>query len=212
MIPNPHDALFKWVFGQPEHARGALRAILPAALAEALDWSTLTLQPGSFVDAALRHQHTDLLYAATWRDGGQALVYLLFEHQSTPPTEGLMAERLLGYQVRIWDRWRADHPRARTLPMIVPIVMYHGASPWPEARSFDALLDVPAGLRPPATGKEASPVPQAASRFQAYELLLKFDEDRPETSSTTCCRPAKRWPRRTRSASSTETSSRAICS
>jgi hypothetical protein len=74
--------------------------------------------------------------------------YLLFEHQSTPPTEGLMAERLLGYQVRIWDRWRADHPRARTLPMIVPIVMYHGASPWPEPRSFDALLDVPAGLRP----------------------------------------------------------------
>jgi predicted transposase YdaD len=82
------------VFGQPEHARGALRAILPAALAEALDWSTLALQPGSFVDAALRHQHTDLLYAAAWRDGSEALVYPLFEHQSTPPAEGLMAERL----------------------------------------------------------------------------------------------------------------------
>src|SRR4051812_5974835 len=66
---------FKAVFGQPEHARGALRAILPAVLAEALDWSTLTLQPGSFVDTALSQQHTDLLYAATWRDGGEALVY-----------------------------------------------------------------------------------------------------------------------------------------
>ena len=32
--------------------------------------------------------------------------------------------------------------------MILPIVMYHGASPWLEPRSFDALLDVPAGLRP----------------------------------------------------------------
>jgi len=47
MIPNPHDLIFKAVFGQPEHARGTLRAIVPAALAEALDWSTLTLQPGS---------------------------------------------------------------------------------------------------------------------------------------------------------------------
>jgi predicted transposase YdaD len=148
MISNPHDALFKSVFGQPEHARGALHTIVPAALAEALDWSTLVLQPGSFVDAALTHQHTDLLYAATWRDGREVLVYLLFEHQSTPPPEGVMAERLLAYQVRIWDRWRADHPRVKTRPMILPIVMYHGASPWSEPRAFDAQLEVPAGVRP----------------------------------------------------------------
>lgn len=148
MIPNPHDLVFKAVFGQPEHARGALRAIVPAALADALDWSTLALQPGSFVDVALSHQHTDLLYAATWRNGGEALVYLLFEHQSAPPTEGRMAERMLHYQVRIWARWRADHPKAKTLPLILPIVMYHGTSSWSEPRSFDALLDVPAVLRP----------------------------------------------------------------
>jgi hypothetical protein len=42
MIPNPHDLLFKGVFGQPEHARGMLRSIVPAMLAETLDWSTLT--------------------------------------------------------------------------------------------------------------------------------------------------------------------------
>jgi hypothetical protein len=59
-----------------------------------------------------------------------------------------MAYRLLRYQVRIWDRWRADHPKARTIPMIIPIVMYHGLIPWPEPPSFDALLDVPAGMRP----------------------------------------------------------------
>jgi len=148
MISNPHDLLFKGVLSQPEHARGMLCAIAPAMLVEALDWSTLTLQPGSFVDAALIPQHTDLLYSARWRDGGEALVYLLFEHQSTPPTDGLMAERLLRYQGRIWDRWRLDHPRAKKLPMILPIVMYHGKTPWPEPLSFDALLDVPAGLRP----------------------------------------------------------------
>jgi predicted transposase/invertase (TIGR01784 family) len=148
MIPNPHDSIVKAVFGQPEHARGMLRASAPAVLAEALDWSALTLQPGSFVDAALSHRHTDLLYSMTWRDGGEALVYLLFEHQSSPPTEGFMAERLLRYQGRIWDRWRVDHPKAKRLPMILPIVMYHGTAPWLEPRSFDALLDVPDRLRP----------------------------------------------------------------
>jgi predicted transposase/invertase (TIGR01784 family) len=101
------------------------------------------------VQSRVQQQHTRTsCYAATWRNGGETLVYLLFEHQSGLPTEGRMAERMLRYQVRIWDRWRADHLKAKTLPMILPIVMYHGASPWSEPRSFDALLDVPAILRP----------------------------------------------------------------
>src|SRR5262245_8300368 len=139
MIPSPHDALFKAVIGKPEHARGLLRAIVPPALAEAVDWATLELRPGSFVDAALKAQHTDLLYAASWRDGGEMLMYFLFEHLSAPPKDGLMAYRLLCYKARIWERWRAEHPKARTLPMILPIVMYHGATSWSEPRWFDAL-------------------------------------------------------------------------
>ncbi len=148
MIPNPHDALFKGVLGKPEHARGVLRSLVPAALAEALDWSALTHCPGSFVDLALKEQFTDLLYSAMWRDGGEVLVYFLFEHLSAPPKDGLIAYRLLRYQVRIWEDWHAKHPNAKALPMIIPIVMYHGVTPWSEPRLFDALLDVPAAVRP----------------------------------------------------------------
>ena len=148
MIHNPHDALFKGVLGKPEHARGVLRAVVPAELAEALDWQTLTVRPGNFVDRALREQHTDLLYSAAWRDGGEVLVYFLFEHQSAPPKDGLMAYRLLRYQVRIWEQWHAEHPKAEALPMIMPIVLYHGATPWSEPRWFGELLAVPAGVRP----------------------------------------------------------------
>src|SRR5690349_5223186 len=39
MIPNPHDLLFKAVFGQAEHARGELCTTAPLSVAEALDWS-----------------------------------------------------------------------------------------------------------------------------------------------------------------------------
>jgi len=149
MIPNPHDALVKVVFGKPEHAKGMLRAVVPAAVAEELDWSTLTLRPGSFVDLALKEQHTDLLYSATWRGGGELLVYFLFEHLSAPPKKDtLLAFRLLRYQVRIWEDWHARHQDAKSLPMIIPIVMYHGVTPWSEPRLFDALLDVPASVRP----------------------------------------------------------------
>lgn len=51
MSQTPHDALFKFAFSQVEHAAGVIRSVLPAAVVERLDFSTLTLRPGSFVDA-----------------------------------------------------------------------------------------------------------------------------------------------------------------
>lgn len=146
MSTAPHDALFKAVFGQPEHARGALRAVVPAAMAEALDWPTLALQPGSFVDPELSPSHTDLLYAAAWRGGAEAPIYVLFEHQSS--SDRWMPFRLLRYMVRIWEQWLGEHEKAKVLPAIVPVVLYHGDERWSAARGFDALLDVPETVRP----------------------------------------------------------------
>ena len=54
MTDNPHDALFQYVFSNPEHAAPALRTMLPAALAQKVDFSTLTLAPGHFVDPEAR--------------------------------------------------------------------------------------------------------------------------------------------------------------
>lgn len=146
MSSTPHDALFKAVFSYPEHARGALRPIVPVAMAEALDWSTLALQPGSFVDPDLNPSHADLLFASAWRGGAEALVYVLFEHQST--SDRWMPLRLLRYMIRIWEHWLDDHKQAKALPAIVPIVFYHGDERWSAARTFDALLDLPEAVRP----------------------------------------------------------------
>ena len=55
--------------------------MLPPRLAAAIDFDTLALAPGSFVDEALRERHTDLLYAVRLRER-DALSYLVFEHQS----------------------------------------------------------------------------------------------------------------------------------
>src|SRR5262249_18262858 len=81
-----------------------------------------------------------------WRGGGDVLAYLLFEHQST--TDDRMAFRLLRYLVRIWERWLTEHPEAKALPAIVPIVLYHGDQPWVAPTSFEALFDVPEAVRP----------------------------------------------------------------
>src|SRR5688572_31151838 len=107
MTFSVHDLMFKWVFGNPEHARGALRSVVPPALAEALDWSTLEPRPGNFVSGAMRQLYTDLVFSASWRNKHRAPVYFLFEHQSS--SNRRMAFRLLNYMTQIWDRWLLEH-------------------------------------------------------------------------------------------------------
>jgi predicted transposase YdaD len=79
--PNPHDALVRSIFSDPEHAAGELRHILRADLSARFTWSTLPVTPGSFVDEALRGRHSDILF--TVRCGTkEVLIYLLFEHRT----------------------------------------------------------------------------------------------------------------------------------
>jgi predicted transposase/invertase (TIGR01784 family) len=78
---QPHDALFKQTFSQVAHAAAELRAVLPPTLVREIDFSTLELCSGSYVDQALLGSQSDLLFSAKVA-GKPALLYLLFEHQS----------------------------------------------------------------------------------------------------------------------------------
>lgn len=57
-------------------------------------------------------------------DAAGLLLYILFEHQSTP--DPLMPYRMLRYALRIWDRWLTEHEGARSLPPLLPLVLFHG--------------------------------------------------------------------------------------
>ena len=131
------------IFGQPEHAADELRCVLPADLARAIDFTTLTACSGSFVDDALRERHADLLFETKLHGGGDALVYVLLEHQSS--FDPWLPLRLLDYQVRIWRRWRTEHPDATKLPPIVPVVLHHGERAWRGSRRFSDLVQIAAG-------------------------------------------------------------------
>lgn len=147
-MARKHDELFKHTFGDPQHAADALRGMLPPPLAAAVDWSTLEVCAGSFVDEALASRHTDLLYRASIR-GRPSLIYLLFEHQSR--ADPLMPLRVVEYLTRIWRARLEERPRLRRLPPVVPIVLYNGAKPWRAPTRLSALyaLDRPLldGLR-----------------------------------------------------------------
>jgi predicted transposase YdaD len=143
MGENVHDRLFRSTFSQVEHAAGILRMFLPPSLVARLNWNSLTLCPGSFIDEDLGERLTDLLFSILF-EGRPGLLYLLFEHESS--STPLMAFRLLRYEVRIWDAWLKENPNAKQLPVIVPVVLHHSPEGWRAAVSFEELLDVDADL------------------------------------------------------------------
>lgn len=137
--PNPHDAVFRRVLGEPVNAASQLRAVLPAGVADRLDLDRLARVSGSFVDAALRWRHSDLLFTAPV-EGREAFLYVLIEHQSS--TDPLMPFRMLRYVVRIWERYLAEHPEATRLPAVIPLVVHHNRRPWSGPTDVADLLDL----------------------------------------------------------------------
>jgi hypothetical protein len=67
-IPQPHDSLVRYTFGQLQHAASFFRENLSATLASAVRWDELKLLGDSFVDEQLRHAETDLLYQVPLHD------------------------------------------------------------------------------------------------------------------------------------------------
>lgn len=143
---HPHDGLVKRFLTRPEAAAVQLRVALPPALVDRLDWPSLRVVPGSYVDPKLRPRHSDILYAVELADTGQtAFVYVVMEHQSTP--QRIMAWRLLQYACRVWERFEREHAgRIESLPLLVPLVLYQGPGGWTEPRCLSELLDVPPSL------------------------------------------------------------------
>lgn len=64
---NPHDALFRTIFGTPALMAEELRAVLPPALIAHLDLASLTPVPARFIDAQLQGAESDLLFSARSR-------------------------------------------------------------------------------------------------------------------------------------------------
>ncbi len=126
---QPHDKLFRAVFSDAPEAASLLQTALPPEVRDRLDWTTLTLQDGTFLDEDLRESQSDLLYQVELAETQEPVaLYLLFEHQSSP--DRWMRFRLLKYCCRIWDASLRQAPDQTGLRPIVPVVFYQGPRGW----------------------------------------------------------------------------------
>jgi predicted transposase/invertase (TIGR01784 family) len=160
-LHQPHDKLVKSTFSDPDNARAFLECHLPRKLARRIDWNSLTLVSGSFIDPEFAATSSDLLFTVKI-DGQPAFLYILFEHQNQEdPFIGL---RLLTYMVRIWNDHLRNNPGATKLPPILPLVLAQDNKPWKSSTRFADLIDIPEGA-----GEMKKHIPDF--EFQLVELF-----------------------------------------
>ena len=145
-IATPHDTYFRESFSRREVASDFLRAQLPAGLLAEIDLDSLMIGKDSYVSRDLRASYSDLVYRVR-QAGGELSIYLLFEHKSVPEYWTLLQlHRYIGAE---GEQYRKQHPQARTLPPVYPMVIYHDKRAWKAPASFhDIVVPLPAALAP----------------------------------------------------------------
>ncbi|EGQ26756.1 transposase [Sporosarcina newyorkensis 2681] len=125
-IQNPHDKFFKETFGNVAVAKDFLHHYLPQNIMQVIDVNTLEPQKDSFINEELQENFSDLLFKVNINQR-EGFIYFLFEHKSY--TSKTTAFQLLKYMTEIWEA-KMKKEDVNELPMIIPLVIYHGKNNW----------------------------------------------------------------------------------
>jgi predicted transposase/invertase (TIGR01784 family) len=139
-LPQPHARTFEYVFKEKETAASFLKEYLPEKVRNKLDFRTLKISNVKFVDKKLEDYFSDLMYEIKLKASHKrALIYLLFEHKSWE--EWFTCLQVLKYMVRIWELFLKQNKKAKYLPVIIPLVIYHGKPKWSLSTRFISLFE-----------------------------------------------------------------------
>jgi len=117
-----------------------LQAYLDAELVALVDWTSLHVEPGTFIDAQMKSSIADLLFTAKLH-GEDTHFYFLCEHQSSE--DALMPLRVRSYMVRIWSEESQSMPGAARLTPIIPVVVAQDNKVWKTSTKFHDLFHLP---------------------------------------------------------------------
>lgn len=135
---KPHDKFVKDALSQPETIPDLLKLYLPHAITKLIDTKRIEQVKDSFVDEELQEEFSDLIFRVGLKNGSDVFVYILLEHKSFP--DKWVAFQLLCYIVRFWNKILKQG--VKLLPIVFPVVLYHGKRRWTVDKKFSALFDL----------------------------------------------------------------------
>ena len=137
---SKHDEAVKDFLSENETAKSFFQEYLPPEIVNNLDFNTLQICKDTFIDKKLAKYFSDILYQVDINQTS-IFVYLLIDHKSRE--DRFTGFQFLKYMVRIWELYLKQHEEAGPLPVIIPMVIYHGAREWQADTRFVALFNAP---------------------------------------------------------------------
>jgi hypothetical protein len=143
-LHQPNDHLFKSVFSSPINAAGLLKHHLPPDLSAVLNAESLTVENPPFLDPSFSSLESDL-FLKVGLSGNDAFLLVLLEHQSSP--DARLPLRILGYIVRVWERFARENSASAELPPVFPFLIAQTNRPWTGPTSLTDIIDIPRALK-----------------------------------------------------------------
>jgi hypothetical protein len=180
-----HESGYRLLFSQPRMVQDLLRGFLRE---EWIGW----LDPGTLERRVVAVEETPpdplagtLLWRLRWQ-GGSAVVYLLL--RPLAEDDRFAAVRLWAERGQLYQHLleRCETRRGRPLPVVLPVVLYGGATPWTAPRdAFELFQPIPGPLqrhlpRIPYLVFDAAhdAVPAAAGEDNLVALLCLLERSR----------------------------------
>ena len=141
-ISPSHDEFFKNMMGRVAIARKYIQHYLPLEITSLMDMDTLEVDTEGYVDDHLKECFSDVVATVQLTDGQLSDIYILFEHKSG--VDKLVRLQVLKYMVSKWSKWVKDKDRFEGyLPIVIPIVVYHGVAKWQFSTEFSDMFRLP---------------------------------------------------------------------
>ena len=122
-IDNPHDKIFKKMFGDIDVATDFLKNYLPNEILEITDLESITYEKETHVSKKLQEYFLDILFK-TKINGEEAYIYFLFEHKSY--NDKKVPIQMLEYIINIWNLKIKNNK----VPIVIPLLIYHDKDKW----------------------------------------------------------------------------------
>lgn len=135
-VQTPHDKFFKETFGKVDIAKDFLNNYLPESIMNIIDINTLQPQKDSFIDKELKEIFADILFRVDINNK-EGYIYFLFEHKSYISKN--ISFQLLKYMLEIWET-KVKNKKTDELPIIIPLVIYHGKDKWCISRTLGEMI------------------------------------------------------------------------
>ena len=135
------DASYRTLFSHPHLVESLIRGFLPEEWTEGLDYASLQTVSEAHATETWSMRYNDGVWRLRKRAGGWIYLYVMLEFQGQ--NEHFMALRTLSYVGVLYQHLRKSLglQQGDRLPIVVPLVLYHGASRWTATTQVFDLLE-----------------------------------------------------------------------